>query len=96
MFLKECSSCKLHFGSEYSKHHCRGLFDIYSSIIKSYIIFLACGHVFCDTCTTHRRVVPWIDTKRPVRVCNNCNDKLQSQTLSSVFQNNHLYSQQNI
>jgi hypothetical protein len=33
---------------------------------------LACGHVFCDTCTTNRRIVPWIDTERPVRVCNYC------------------------
>ena len=33
---------------------------------------LACGHVFCDTCTTYRRVVPWIDTEKPVRVCSTC------------------------
>jgi hypothetical protein len=23
--FKKCSSCDLHFGSDYSKHHCRGL-----------------------------------------------------------------------
>jgi hypothetical protein len=25
-FSQKCSSCDLQFGSEYSKHHCRGLF----------------------------------------------------------------------
>ena len=34
--------------------------------------FLACGHVFCDTCTSHRRIVPWIDSEQSVRVCNSC------------------------
>ncbi|CAF1075055.1 unnamed protein product [Adineta steineri] len=60
-----CSSCKLLFGSEFSKHHCR-----------------ACGHVFCDTCTTYRRIVPWIDTENTVRVCNNCNDNPKSRAPS--------------
>lgn len=36
------------------------------------MVSLACGHVFCDTCTTHRRVVPWIDTEKPMRVCSTC------------------------
>ncbi|CAF1118512.1 unnamed protein product [Rotaria magnacalcarata] len=53
--VHECSTCKLVFGSDHSKHHCR-----------------ACGHVFCDTCTTHRRVVAWIDTEKAVRVCDKC------------------------
>ncbi|CAF3510717.1 unnamed protein product [Rotaria socialis] len=53
--VHECSTCKLVFGSDHSKHHCR-----------------ACGHVFCDTCTMHRRVVAWIDTEKAVRVCDKC------------------------
>ena len=47
------------------------------------MVLLACGHVFCDTCTIHRRVVPWIDTEKAVRVCNNCNDNPKSQPSSS-------------
>lgn len=37
-------------------------------------VYLACGHVFCDTCTTHRRIIPWIDTEKAVRVCNICSN----------------------
>ncbi len=44
------------------------------SIFFHVILSLACGHVFCDTCTTNRRIIPWIDTEKPVRVCNICND----------------------
>ncbi|CAF2386562.1 unnamed protein product [Rotaria sp. Silwood2] len=65
--VHECSSCKLHFGSEHSKHHCR-----------------ACGHVFCDTCTTSRRIVPWIDTEKPVRVCDKCYANPQSRPPSAM------------
>ncbi|CAF0821626.1 unnamed protein product [Adineta steineri] len=75
--VQECSSCKLQFGSNYSKHHCR-----------------ACGHIFCDTCTKNRAIVPLLDTKKAERVCDNCYHELQSQTLSSIFQNNHLNTQQ--
>ncbi|UJR09856.1 hypothetical protein I4U23_014078 [Adineta vaga] len=74
-----CASCKLLFGTEYSKHHCR-----------------ACGHVFCDTCTTNRRVVPWIDTEKTVRVCNNCNDNPKSRappTPSSTISSSSLSSE---
>ncbi|CAF0874456.1 unnamed protein product [Adineta ricciae] len=63
-----CSSCKLLFGSEFSKHHCR-----------------ACGHVFCDTCTANRRIVSWIDTEKPVRVCNICNDNPKSRAPSCAI-----------
>lgn len=47
---------------------------------------LACGHVFCDTCTTNRRIVPWIDSQQPVRVCVNCNNdpKSRSSSLSEM------------
>lgn len=38
------------------------------------MIYLACGNVFCDTCTTHRRIVSWIDNEKEVRVCKNCYD----------------------
>jgi len=46
-------------------------------------LYLACGHVFCDTCTTNRRVVPWIDTEKGVRVCNNCYGNPKSRPPSS-------------
>ena len=46
----------------------------------------ACGHVFCDTCTTNRRIVPWIDTETPVRVCSNCYDYPASQAPTSIPQ----------
>ncbi|UJR36247.1 hypothetical protein I4U23_028979 [Adineta vaga] len=72
----ECSSCKLEFGLDYSKHHCR-----------------ACGYIFCDTCTTHRTIVPLLDNTTLERVCDECYRKLQAQTLSSIFQNNDLNSQ---
>ena len=39
LFLKVCSSCKLLFGVDYTKHHCRGLLA-HNHIIKSYLIFL--------------------------------------------------------
>ncbi|CAF0922981.1 unnamed protein product [Rotaria sp. Silwood1] len=65
--VNECSHCKLIFGSEHSKHHCR-----------------ACGHVFCDTCTTSRRVVPWIDADKPVRVCDKCYANPQSRPPSAI------------
>ncbi|CAF0783940.1 unnamed protein product [Rotaria sordida] len=65
--VHECSSCKLVFGSDHSKHHCR-----------------ACGHVFCDTCTTSRRIVPWIDTEKPVRVCDKCYANPQSRPPSAT------------
>ena len=42
----------------------------------------------------HRTVVPFLDIKTPERVCNSCYDKLQSKTLSSIFQNNDIYTQQ--
>jgi hypothetical protein len=45
LFLKECSSCKLLFGLDYTKHHCRGLFA-HIHIIKSYIIFLQPAAIF--------------------------------------------------
>jgi len=57
---------------------------------------LGCGHVFCDTCTTHRRVVPWIDTEAAVRVCNNCNDNPKSRApscTSSLSETNKQLSQ---
>ncbi|CAM4913980.1 unnamed protein product [Rotaria socialis] len=66
-YVIACSSCKLSFGSEYSKHHCR-----------------MCGHVFCDTCTTRRLIVPWIDTENPVRVCVNCYDNPKAQALFDI------------
>ena len=47
---------------------------------------LACGHVFCDTCTTNRRIVPWIDTETPVRVCTACFDYPASQAPTSIPQ----------
>jgi hypothetical protein len=53
----------------------------------------ACGYIFCDTCTTHRIIVPALDTKTPERVCDNCYTKLHSQTLASVFQNDNQYTQ---
>lgn len=34
--------------------------------------FLACGYVFCDTCTHYRRIVRWIDPDYEVRVCKQC------------------------
>ncbi|CAF2386554.1 unnamed protein product [Rotaria sp. Silwood2] len=58
-----------------------------------HIFFTACGNIFCDTCTTHRAIVPFLDNKTLERVCNNCYDKLQSSTLSSVFQNNYAHTQ---
>ena len=42
---------------------------------------LACGHVFCDTCTSHRRVVPWIDSEQRVRVCNTCYGQTKSRPI---------------
>ncbi|CAF1662574.1 unnamed protein product, partial [Adineta ricciae] len=74
--VHECSSCKLQFGLEYSKHHCR-----------------VCGYIFCDTCTTHRAVVPLLETTTPERVCDQCFRKLQSHTLSLIFQTNDANSQ---
>ncbi|CAF4506664.1 unnamed protein product, partial [Rotaria magnacalcarata] len=68
--VQECSSCKLVFGYNHSKHHCR-----------------ACGNVFCDTCTTHRAIVLLVDIKTPKRVCNECFERIQSETLSSSSQN---------
>ena len=38
--------------------------------------------MFCDTCTSNRRIVSWIDTEKPVRVCNNCNDSPKSRAPS--------------
>ncbi|CAF3249273.1 unnamed protein product [Rotaria sp. Silwood2] len=64
-YVIACAGCKLRFGSEHSKHHCR-----------------KCGHVFCDICTKYRRIVPWIDTENPVRVCLNCSDNSKSQSSS--------------
>jgi hypothetical protein len=58
-----------------------------------YNFYIACGCIFCDTCTTHRSIVPLLDIKTPERVCDNCYHRLQSQTLSSVFQNNNLFTQ---
>ncbi len=53
-------------------------------ILIIYSSFVACGHVFCDTCTTNRRVVPWIDTEKAVRVCNTCYGNPKSRPPSSV------------
>jgi len=39
-------------------------------------------------------IVPLLDNKTPERVCDNCYEKLQSQTLSSIFQNNNFSAQQ--
>jgi len=50
----------------------------------------ACGHVFCDTCTTHRRVVPWIDSEKPVRVCNNCYGSPKSRPSSLISNSSSL------
>lgn len=47
-------------------------------------MILACGHVFCDTCTSHRRVVPWIDGEQRVRVCNACYGQPKSRPSSSI------------
>ncbi len=47
-------------------------------------ILLACGHVFCDTCTAHRRIVPWIDTEKAVRVCNNCHGNPKPRPPTSI------------
>lgn len=49
---------------------------------------IVCGDIFCDTCTKHSASIPLLDDKTPKRVCDQCYQKLQSQTLSSVFQNN--------
>ncbi|CAM4930270.1 unnamed protein product [Rotaria socialis] len=68
--VQECSSCKLVFGYNHSKHHCR-----------------ACGNIFCDTCTTHRTIVPLVDIKTPKRVCDECFERIQSDTLSSSSRN---------
>lgn len=40
-----------------------------------------CGHVFCDTCTSYRRVVPWVDNENPVRVCKSCNDNPKTRSV---------------
>lgn len=47
-------------------------------------VCLACGHVFCDTCTTNRRVIPWIDTENTVRVCNICSNNPKPRIPSSA------------
>ncbi len=52
------------------------------AIFSDIFVCLACGHVFCDTCTTNRRIIPWIDTEKPVRVCNICNDNPKPRALS--------------
>jgi len=31
-----------------------------------------CGSICCDPCSKHRRILPAIDAKEPVRVCDNC------------------------
>ncbi|CAF0817462.1 unnamed protein product [Didymodactylos carnosus] len=53
--IAECSQCKLLFGLEHSKHHCR-----------------ACGLVFCESCTSKRRIISWINNETPLRVCDKC------------------------
>jgi hypothetical protein len=63
-------------------------------MIRLYIIFiLACGYIFCDTCTKHRTIIPLLDNNTPERVCDDCYHNLQSQTLSSIFQNNNFSTQ---
>jgi hypothetical protein len=57
------------------------------SSLSSNFSSLACGHVFCDTCTTNRRVVSWVDTEKPVRVCNTCFGNPKSRPPSSVSEN---------
>ncbi|CAF0821645.1 unnamed protein product [Adineta steineri] len=52
----------------------------------------ACGHVFCDTCTTNRRVIPWIDTEKAVRVCNNCYGNPKSRPPSSSSSSTNSFS----
>ena len=39
---------------------------------------------FYHTCTTQRRVVPWIDTEKGVRLCNNCYGNPKSRRSSSI------------
>ncbi|CAF3717882.1 unnamed protein product [Adineta steineri] len=52
----------------------------------------ACGHVFCDTCTTNRRIIPWIDTEKAVRVCNNCYGNPKSRPPSSSSSSTNSFS----
>jgi hypothetical protein len=82
VLLQECAGCELEFGSEFSKHHCRGRFPRVQILLEQHpkfnLLSLACGNVFCDTCSNHRHVVPWVDPSTAVRVCKQCHEKPRS------------------
>jgi hypothetical protein len=55
-----CHACNSEFDYFNRKHHCRH-----------------CGMVYCDPCSQHRVLLPHeYGYRDPMRVCNDCNDKL--------------------
>lgn len=55
-----------------------------SSFPTTSLCLLACGQVFCDTCSIYRTIVPWIDSDKPVRVCKQCHDTPKSRPPPSI------------
>ena len=49
----------------------------------------ACGQIFCDTCTTHRAVVPLLASNTAERVCDECYREFKAHLLSPTYQSNH-------
>lgn len=66
------------FGTEYPKHHCRGRASQFEFVdwSLSLITHIACGYIFCDSCTNYRAIIPSLNSTTPERVCRDCHEKI--------------------